>query len=88
MVSTNVYINFSVIIITFKRFYLFFLFVYAQTCARACLNQKRGGRLLGVGFTGIKETPRKLNPGPLEEQPVFLATELSLQPLFAVFFDK
>ena len=50
-----------------------------------CLVRPEGGdRSPGTGVTDSCEPPRgcwELNPGPLEEQPVLLTDELSLQSL-------
>lgn len=65
----------------FKNVMLIFLCVLA-CCLHICL-------CVGVGSPGTKVTSRcevpfgcwKLNPGPLEEQPVLLTAKPSLQPL-------
>ena len=63
--------------------YLFLLVSYLHTCVQYLQRPEEGIRSLGTGVTGGCELPCgcwELNPGPLEEQPVLVTTEPSLQP--------
>ena len=66
---------------------IFFRSLFIYICALTfCLHVylSEGVRILGARVTDSGELTCgcwKLNPGPLEEQPVLLTTEPSLQPL-------
>ena len=60
-----------------------------MVCLHVCLCE--GVRSLGTRVTDCCELPPgcwELNPGPLEEQPVLLTTEPSLQPFFFILKDR
>ena len=67
--------------------FLYFLYIMSAALARMPAQQKRP---LGPITDGC-ELPCgcwELNPGPLEEQPVLLTAELSLQSHFLIFFES